>query len=90
MWIRLGSLDVSNLPKTGSTCNLVHDRFVVMADGCWMSGADECDSYGWNPLVYSIAAVGNGYADWTWVFDPTNAGYLVPQQIYEVLGWSSR
>lgn len=55
-----------------------------------MSGADKCDSYGWNPLVYSIAAVGNGYADWTWVFDPTLAGYVVPQQIYEVLGWSAR
>lgn len=86
------SVDTSNNPKAGSTCNLVHDRFVIMADGCWMEGEDACNNYGFNPLVYSIAAIGVGTsnADWYWIFEPSWAGYDVPQQIYEVLGWSAR
>lgn len=90
MWIRMTSTDTSNLPKTGSSCSLVHDRYVILADGCWMNGQDKCDSYGWNPLVYSIASIDYGNADWSWTYDPGIVGYNVPQQIFDVLGWSAR
>ncbi|KAI3391522.1 hypothetical protein diail_7184 [Diaporthe ilicicola] len=89
MWIRMKTTDISNNPKAGSTCNLIHDRYVFMVDGCWTEGEQKCLSYGWNPLIYDITADSSTQdADWNWFYDPTVAGYNVPGQISEVLGSS--
>ena len=35
IWIRMNTSDNTNLPKAGSTCNTIHDRYALLADGCW-------------------------------------------------------
>lgn len=82
MWIRLSTDDITNNPKTGGSCNLINNRFVLMAEGCWIEGDDKCLSYGWNPLLYDITA-----GDWQWTYDPVYYnGYSVPDEIFEVIG----
>ena len=81
MWIRLHTNDDTNYPKDGSSCNLVNDRLVFMAGGCWGLGVGNCANYGWDPLVYDIAA-----ADWSWSYHNAEEGYFVPKQIYHIIG----
>lgn len=78
----MNTSDITNNPKTGSSCNLVNNRLVIMLDGCWIDGNDKCLSYGWNPLLYDITI-----RDWNWDYDPVaHNGYSVPQQIFEAIG----
>lgn len=86
MWIRMTTNDVTNNPKSGMSCNLIHDRDVLMYGGCWMEGGNKCLNYGWNPLLYYIVAGDYWMADWNWHYDPNAAGYNVPKQIFDVVG----
>ncbi|MCJ1394522.1 hypothetical protein MMC18_007401 [Xylographa bjoerkii] len=81
IWIRLYTADITNNPKTGSSCNLINDRYVLMAGGCWGTGIGNCASYGWDPLLYDIVL-----GDWSWSYDPALEGYFVPDQVYNVIG----
>lgn len=81
VWIRMNTTDTTNNPKRASSCNLLHSRYVLMADGCWGADNETCYSYGWNPLLYDIAV-----GDWSWSLDPTVEGYFIPEQIYNVIG----
>lgn len=85
MWIRMTTNDVTNNPKSGMSCNLIHDRYVLMYGGCWMEG-NKCLNYGWNPLLYYIIAGDYWMADWNWHYNPNAAGYNVPKQIFDVVG----
>lgn len=86
MWIRLQTSDTTNLPKAGGLCNLYNDRYVLMSGGCWVENGQDCIQYGWNPLLYDI-----GIAAWAadWTFEPKIDGYVVPEQIYSIIGGST-
>ena len=77
----MNTSDNTNLPKAGSTCNAIHDRYALLADGCWGTGIGNCYSYGWNPLLYDISG-----RDWGWDYNPTVEGYTVPTTIRNVIG----
>lgn len=77
----MNTSDTTNLPKVGSTCNIIHDRYALLADGCWGTGIGNCYSYGWNPLLYDICG-----GDWGWNYDPTVGGYTVPTTIRSIIG----
>ena len=80
LWIRMNTTDFTNNPKQSSTCQLVHDRYVFLYDGCW-GGIGSCLSYGWNPLIYDVTL-----GDWNWNYDPAVKGYTVPETINNVIG----
>ena len=77
----MNTSDVSNRPKFGGTCNSIHDRYALLADGCWGTGIGNCDSYGWNPLLYDICG-----GDWEWNYNPSTWGYTVPTTIRNIIG----
>jgi hypothetical protein len=81
VWIRLQTADTTNLPKPGSSCNLIHDRYVFMAGGCWGNGIGNCVSYSYNPLLYDISV-----GDWNWNYNVNTTGYTVPKQIQDIIG----
>lgn len=81
IWIRLHTADLTNNPKAGNSCNLVNNRIVIMAGGCWGRGIGQCYNYGWNTLMYDIVE-----ADWGWTYSNTTEGYFVPKQIHAVVG----
>lgn len=80
LWIHLNTSDTS-LPKVGSTCTVIHDRYALLADGCWGTGFASCYSYGWNPLLYDICG-----GVWSQDYNPELAGYTVPVSIKSVIG----
>lgn len=77
----MNTSDTTNTPKAGSTCNLVHDRYVFLADGCWGTGIGNCASYGWDPLLYDLTI-----GDFHFEYDPRATGYIMPPAIYKVIG----
>ena len=81
MWIHLNTSDTTNTPKVGSTCTVIHERYALLADGCWGHGFGHCYSYGWNPLLYDICGGG-----WGWDYNPDTVGYTVPIPIRSIIG----
>ena len=81
MWIHLNTSDTTNTPKVGSTCTVIHERYALLADGCWGRGFGHCYSYGWNPLLYDICGGG-----WAWDYKPDTVGYTVPIAIRSIIG----
>ena len=81
VWIPLNTSDTINVVKVGIICTVIHDRYALLADGCWGTGIGSCYSYGWNPLLYDICG-----GDWEWDYNPTAGGYTVPVPIRNVIG----
>ena len=81
MWFHLNYSDPTNSPKVGFTCTVIHERYALLADGCWGHGFGDCYSYGWNPLLYDICG-----GDWTPKYTPGIVGYTVPIPIRSIIG----